>query len=194
MISDIRRGRSRPAGLLSSATVVFAQYTGEESSVPSEHSRVDRIDTQVEAIMRASRVLMAVTAESLATADETLTPQQVRALVAIASRGTMTATGFAAALGVHASSATRMCDRLVAIGLLDRRDDPADRRYLLLDLTERGQRVVAAIMQQRRTTIRGILTRIPESERCAVTAAFQRFAAAGGEAAARDLWMLGWQT
>ncbi|HEU5267939.1 MAG TPA: MarR family winged helix-turn-helix transcriptional regulator [Jatrophihabitans sp.] len=162
--------------------------------MPSERSRVERIDTQVEAIMTASRVLMAVSAESLAAADETVTPQQVRALVAIASQGTMTATGFAAALGVHASSATRMCDRLVAVGLLDRRDDPADRRYLMLDLTERGRAVVAAIMRQRRTIIKQILTRIPEGERPAVTAAFQRFAAAGGEAAARDLWLLGWQT
>jgi len=46
----------------------------------------------------------------------------------IASRGPLNLRSVADGLGVHPSNTTRTCDRLVATGLLTRRDDPADRR------------------------------------------------------------------
>ena len=160
----------------------------------SDQRSAEEIDAQVETIMAASRVLVAVSAESLAATEDVVTPQQIRALVAIASHGTLSAATLADALDVHASSATRLCDRLVAADLLDRREDPTDRRYLVLELTRKGRQLLATIMRRRRRAIKEILSRIPEGERAAVSDAFERFAAAGGEASARDLWALGWQS
>ena len=84
-------------------------------------------------MLAASRVLVGVAARSLAAVEDTVTLTQVRALVIIASRGPLHLTALAEDMGVHPSNATRACDRLVAAGLLDRRDNPADRRHLLLD-------------------------------------------------------------
>jgi DNA-binding MarR family transcriptional regulator len=162
--------------------------------VTSSRQPTDRIDGQVESVVSASRVLVAVSAQSLARVDDTVTAPQLRALVAVASHGTMTAIALAEALGVHASSATRICDRLVTAGLLDRRDDPSDRRFLLIGLTKKGQTLVGSIMRRRRAAIRRILSRIPADERAGIVTAFERFAAAGGESPASDLWSMGWQS
>jgi DNA-binding MarR family transcriptional regulator len=152
-------------------------------------------DDQVEAVLSASRVLVAVSAASVAAVDDTVTLPQLRALIAVASRGTMNSAALAEALGVHASSVTRICDRLVGAGLLDRREDPVDRRHLQLDLTTTGRQLVDAIMRRRRASIKGILSNIPAADREAMASTFERFAAAaGGEPRHSDLWTMGWQT
>ena len=68
-------------------------------------------------------------------------------------------------MGVHPSNATRACDRLVAAGLLDRRDNPADRRHLLLTLTDAGRELVDGVMDRRRVAIGQILQRMPPEDR-----------------------------
>src|SRR5689334_23908448 len=84
----------------------------------------------VEATMLAARALVGISAQSLADVDDVVTPPQLRVLVMIASRGPSNLGAVARSLGVHPSNATRACDRLVTAELLDRRDDPADRRNL----------------------------------------------------------------
>jgi hypothetical protein len=93
---------------------------------------------EVEAVLAASRVLIGVAVRSLAPVEDTVTLTQFRALVIIASRGPMHLAALAEAMQVHPSNATRACDRLVASGLADRRDNPADRRHLLLDSDRPG--------------------------------------------------------
>ena len=97
-------------------------------------------------MLAASRVLVGVAARSLAAVEDTVTLTQFRALVIIASRGPLHLAALAEDMGVHPSNATRACDRLVAAGLLDRRDNPADRRHLLLTLTPAGRELVDGVM------------------------------------------------
>src|SRR3954466_7689609 len=87
-------------------------------------------DAEVEAVMAASRVIVALTARSLAGAPVTL--PQLRVLGFLAERDTATLGDLAAMLRVHPSNATRTCDRLVEGGLVHRSDSPADRRRLSL--------------------------------------------------------------
>jgi len=47
-------------------------------------------------------------------------------------------TELAGRLGVSVSTASELVDRLVEAGLVDRRDDPSDRRHVLLSLTASG--------------------------------------------------------
>ena len=110
-------------------------------------------------MLAASRVLVGVAARSLAAVEDTVTLTQVRALVIIASRGPLHLAALAEDMGVHPSNATRACDRLVAAGLLDRRDNPADRRHLLLTLTDAGRELVDGVMDRRRAAIGQILRR-----------------------------------
>jgi hypothetical protein len=58
---------------------------------------------QVDAVMLAMRVLVAVTAQSVAELDERVTLPQLRVLVVIASRGPQNLAAVAQGLGVHSS-------------------------------------------------------------------------------------------
>jgi DNA-binding MarR family transcriptional regulator len=112
----------------------------------------------------------------------------------VASRGPLNLAAVADGLGVHPSNATRACNRLVAAGLLDRRDNPADRRNLLLELTPSGHELVARVMDQRRRAIAEVLAKMPTGRRRALTGVLRSFAAAAGEIPDRDVWSLGWTT
>lgn len=149
----------------------------------------------VEAVMHAARVLVAVSAQSVAGIDEIVSLPQLRVLVMVSSKGALNLGGVAAGLGVHPSNATRLVERLVVAGLLDRRTDPADRRTLVLELTSEGQALVDRVMDDRRSVISRILDRMPARTRRAMVPVLRSFAAAGGEVVDDDaVWSLGWTT
>ncbi|MDT0352428.1 MarR family winged helix-turn-helix transcriptional regulator [Pseudonocardia charpentierae] len=146
----------------------------------------------VEATMLAARALVAISAESVAAVEEVVTPTQLRVLVMVASRGPLNLGAVARGLGVHPSNATRACDRLVLAGLLDRQDDPTDRRNLQLRLTEQGRGVVDEVMDRRRRAIGEVLERMPSLQRVALIPVLTMFAEAAGELPDEHLWSLGW--
>jgi DNA-binding MarR family transcriptional regulator len=148
----------------------------------------------VEATMLAARALVAISARSLAEVDDAVTPPQLRVLVMIASRGPLNLGAVARGLGVHPSNATRACDRLVLAGLLDRRDDPADRRNLQLRLTDKGRALVDDVMDRRRHAILEVLERMPALQRTALVPVLVTFAEAAGEMDDEHVWSLGWTT
>ena len=126
-------------------------------SVGISQTTDDQGRQQIDAVMRATRVLVSVVARSLAEVEDVVTLPQFRVLVMIASDGPQNLGSVAAALGVHPSNATRLCERLVVAGLVDRGDDPQDRRFLRLVLTDEGHRLVERVMQHRRTAIEGVM-------------------------------------
>ena len=77
-------------------------------------------DDVVDAVLGASRALVAVAARSLANVGEDVTLAQYRVLVVLASRGPQRLADLATALAVDRSTATRMCDRLVRKRLIGR--------------------------------------------------------------------------
>jgi len=164
------------------------------ASIRHRGAAEDRFDVQVDAVLAASRVLVGVTAESVAALDDTVTISQLRSLVIIASHGPMHLNALAQALRLHPSNATRTCDRLIALGLLSRRENPADRRHLVLELTDAGSDLVESVMLRRRLAIARILRRISEPGRQRLADAMTDFAEAGGEPAAHHLWSVGWAT
>jgi DNA-binding MarR family transcriptional regulator len=82
-----------------------------------------------------------------------LPPAQVRALLAIDAADDLNITGLARMLGASLSATSRLCDRLVAAGLVARVPAAASRREILLQLTQSGQRLAAWIGDQRRTAL-----------------------------------------
>lgn len=155
---------------------------------------VDPAGGDVAAVMAAARVLVAVSAQSVAEVEDVVSLPQLRVLVVVASQGPLNLAAVARRLGVHSSNATRACDRLVAAGLLDRRDDPADRRNLQLDLTEEGHRLVERVMDHRRKAIMDALGRMSSVERLALAPVLRSFAAAAGEVDDEGMWLMGWTT
>lgn len=141
---------------------------------------------QVEAVLRAADVLLRVAAHSVIAVEDRVTTPQLRVLVLIALNGPQNLGAVARELGVHASNATRTCDRLVAAGLLSRQQDPADRRFAKLDLTPDGRGLVESVLADRRRAIGEVIERIPAQTRGPVAAAMAAFATAGGGGGSAD--------
>lgn len=152
-------------------------------------------DGQVDAVMLAARVLIAVTARSVAAVEDRVTLPQLRVLVVIASRGPTNVGAIARGLDVHASNVTRTCDRLVGSGLLRRYDDPSDRRNLVLELTAAGQQLVDGVNAERRAAIEDLLASMPAPSRRSLASALLAFAGAAGTTDdTPGAWVLGWTT
>jgi DNA-binding MarR family transcriptional regulator len=138
-------------------------------------------EAAVDAVLTASRALVAVATMSLGAAAEDTTIAQYRALVVLASRGPQRMVDLAAVLAVTPSTAGRMCDRLVRKGLIRRQRDRADRRVVQVSITPAGKQVVDQATARRRELIAGILAKLPPRQQPAIANALQAFARAAGE-------------
>jgi DNA-binding MarR family transcriptional regulator len=161
-------------------------------------TRCDASDEEAEALLAACRVLVAVSAQSIAAVEDVVDLIEFRALVVVASRGSVSLSELSDAARFHLTRASRLCDRLVSKGLIDRADDPANRRQLVLTLTAEGERVVHEVMRRRRAVLEPILDRLTEGmtvrRRNDMVSLLREFATAGGEPSDPDLWAMGWTT
>lgn len=145
----------------------------------------------VDALLTASRALVAVAARSLTAAHEDVTLPQYRALVVLASRGPQSIVHLAELLVLHPSSTSRLCDRLVAKGLITRELSAASRREMTVELRPEGRRLVAQVTKQRRREIEAIVARVPVGLRPSMIDALVAFSDAAGEIP-EQAWSLGW--
>jgi DNA-binding MarR family transcriptional regulator len=109
--------------------------------------------------------------------DIGVTGPQRLVLRVVGLRPGLSAGELAAVLHVHPSTLTGVLQRLVAQGLLERSDDPSDRRRAVLQLTRRGARVNAA----REGTVEAAIARALEGtsgrDRLATRRVLERLAA-----------------
>ena len=108
-------------------------------------------------------------------ASETgLRPQQHQALLAIkGTPGQQVTIGILAErLGIRHNSAVELIDRLIMNGLVARQQNPSDRREVLVDLTNRAERILAKLSLAHRNEIRklapllmGLLARFESGSR-----------------------------
>jgi DNA-binding MarR family transcriptional regulator len=144
--------------------------------------RTDRpSDGQVDAVLAALRALVGIAAASIAEVDDVVTVPQLRVLVMLHTRGSMNLAAVAAALEVNPSNASRTCDRLSKVGLLDRRDLPTDRRHVTLTITGKGRQLVDKVIRHRRAAIERALCQMPAPQRERLAEDLSAFAAAAGE-------------
>jgi DNA-binding MarR family transcriptional regulator len=141
----------------------------------------ESLDEITDALMTASRLLVAISARSIGLVDETITIPQFRTLVILANRGPINLATLAGLLGVQPSATGRMVDRLVAAGLIDRLPHPTSRRELLAALTRRGRDVVRRVTAHRRAEIAAIVERMPPAERHELVRGLAAFTIAGDE-------------
>ncbi|PXX53393.1 DNA-binding MarR family transcriptional regulator [Nocardia tenerifensis] len=146
----------------------------------------DSVDEVTEALLSASRLLMAISARSIAHVDDTITLPQFRTLVILAAQGPVKLATLAQQLDVQPSTATRMVERLLAAELITRQPNPQTRRELIIDLTARGREVVEDVTAKRRREIAGVVKKMPAAQRQGLVDALNAFTEAGGEFAAVD--------
>jgi len=159
--------------------------------VPTTRSAPKSVEL-IDAVLSASRVLVAVAARSLAEHQDEVSISQYRALVLLGSRGPQRPVDLAEALAIDPSTATRLCDRLVRKRLISRRRQGADRREVRLDLTARGRQLVDSVTARRRLEIEHVLETIPTGERSALARAFSLFASHAGEIPETE-WPRSWE-
>lgn len=133
------------------------------------------------AVMRASRVFTGILAETLQAERSPVTAAQLRVLVLLAQSPGVNASAVAEVMNVHLSVASRLVDRLVRLGLVQRRESADDRRNLHLSLSEAGTEALSALMTRRLVVVNGILAAMSPADRDALGHCLTAFCDAAGE-------------
>jgi DNA-binding MarR family transcriptional regulator len=152
---------------------------GQEGLIP--HEPDDR--AVVEAVLTASRTLVALAEPSGGVAADDTTPAQYRALAVLAARGPLRMADLARALDAGAPAAGRLCDRLLRKGLIQRCRSLADGREVWVSVTTAGIAVVDGPTVRGRALLAEILGRLTPDQQSAVVGALRAFTAAATEVA-----------
>jgi DNA-binding MarR family transcriptional regulator len=155
--------------------------------MPSDPATDGQLAELSEAFLDVTRVMAEIAARTLSDQEE-LTVLQYRALVVLAEAGTARVAALAEALSVSPSTATRLCDRLVAKNLIARNRSMEDRREVQVVLAEAGRYLVDEVTRQRLDALRSILSRIDEARYPVMLDAVLAFATAS-----KDFGQLGLQ-
>lgn len=139
------------------------------------------VDAVTDAVLTASRLLVAISARSISAVADTITLPQFRLLVILHSRGPLKHAALAEQLGVNPSTVSRMVDRLAAVGMVNRQASPTSRREIVVELTADGDRVVRQVTARRRSEIAKIVTKMPVHARQGLVEVLAAFAEAGEE-------------
>ena len=132
-------------------------------------------DEEAEAVLAASRVLVAVSAQSIAAVESIVDLNEFRVLVILATLGSARTSILADTAEMHHATARRLCDRLIAVNFVTVTEpDPASDQTLVL--TAQGQGVVHMVMSRRRAAIEPILAQMPATARGEFVAALRAFA------------------
>ncbi|MGW2257673.1 MarR family winged helix-turn-helix transcriptional regulator [Streptomyces sp. NPDC001780] len=141
---------------------------------------VDDVDDVTHALLTASRLLVDISARSLAAVADRVTLPQFRLLAVLGGHGDAKLVEIAERLGVNPSTALRMLDRLIAAGLAVRHANPASRRETMLRLTPEGRALVDEVTAVRHREVAAIVARLTPERRAALIGALNAFTEAGG--------------
>ena len=140
------------------------------------------LEAVTDAVLLASRALVAVASRSIAAVDDAVTLPQFRALVVLDTADAGLNVGaLANELRIQPSTATRLCDRLVRRRLARRRVNPNNRRVVTIELTSDGRALVRDVTARRRREIGSIMAKVPARQREAIVEALTAFREAAGQ-------------
>ena len=110
-----------------------------------------------------ARQLRGASQETLVPWD--ITPAHLRALRALGHHGSMRLSDLSGRLHIAPRSATEVVDALESRDLVRRRADPGDRRATLVEMTEHGTDVMAAIRAARGNDAERLFSRLSPADR-----------------------------
>jgi DNA-binding MarR family transcriptional regulator len=126
-------------------------------------SRSDLVDT----FWSVARSLRHASAERLA--GWGLTPSQARALGTLVRHGEMRPGALAGHLRITPRSATEVVDALAGLGMVERATDPADRRAVLVRVTDKGAATTQAVRAARADGAEALFARLSDADRRELT-------------------------
>ncbi|MCA2214836.1 MarR family transcriptional regulator [Jidongwangia harbinensis] len=151
---------------------------------------MERVSGAAAAVESTVESLLAVLDGARLAQSPAVPPAQLRVLSIVSRNRHTNMSRLAEALDVVPSSASRLCDRLEATGLLRRVPDPRDRREVRLLLTAAARRLLADLRERRRHALAEVLDRMTAQDRddlVRALAAFDAAVPAAGRAADEDL-------
>lgn len=145
----------------------------------------------VDALLGASRALVAMAIRSLSASGHDITLPQYRVLALLRSEGPHRVAELADCLGVSPPNATRICTRLGQKGLVRRTRSSRDRRAVRISLSPVGREVVEKVSALRREELGRIVGQISVEDRDRLVGALKGFSVAAGEVP-EDGWDVEW--
>jgi DNA-binding MarR family transcriptional regulator len=133
------------------------------------------------AVDDAAQALLAAWEAAREQATPRLSGPQLNALMVVERAEGINLRGLAAQLKMILSSASRLCDRLVASGLVDRVPGRSDRREIALYLTPSARQILDDLRSTRRAMLAAVLDRMTEPGRVALIRGLTEFAAAAAD-------------
>lgn len=100
-----------------------------------------------------------------------LSMPQMSTLMHLRYRGACGVSDVGAHLGVTSAAASQLVEKLVQMRLLERVEDPSDRRAKQLSLTHKGEALIQKSMEARRRWLENLVTALtPDQQKAVVTA------------------------
>jgi len=109
-----------------------------------------------------------------------VTMPQAKLLYLLGASGDLHMSGLVARLGVSLSTVSGLVDRIVEAGLASRRDDPADRRQVVVGLTPAGTAFIERFRDLNAREMRELLALLEDAELESVRSALAALARAAG--------------
>jgi DNA-binding MarR family transcriptional regulator len=131
-----------------------------------DRAAIERVVAAYESLMHR---LMATHAPEVSALD--LTMSQTKTVYVVMAAGSLRMSQLAARLGVSSSTATGQVDRLVELGLLQRRDDPADRRQVIVAATPEATASLEHLRELNTRRMRDLLMKVPAADLATVEGA-----------------------
>jgi len=141
----------------------------------------DHTASDVEILQQATRLLAGVALRSVEVLRGAVTLPRYRVLAVLADFGEVRSARVADALGLEASTVTRLVDRLEAAGHVSRSSDPTNRSAVTLQLTASGRDLVEQVVSWRLRELKRILLRLQPADRTALTSSLALLVDVAGE-------------
>ncbi|HET9126516.1 MAG TPA: MarR family transcriptional regulator [Propionibacteriaceae bacterium] len=122
-------------------------------------------NSDILAFQLATRDLVDLATRSVDAAAPGVSLPQMRLMFALSDSGPIPSSTLARSVGVSPSSVTRMVDRLVRAGLVDRRENTGNRSMVTLTLTDAGGELVCRVLAWRHAEWERLLSTIPPDDR-----------------------------
>ena len=154
---------------------------GHGNARSGSSARARTASETIETLQATTRVLAGVALRSVDVLGGAVTLPQFRMLAVLADLGRARSSQVARALGLEASTVTRLADRMVAAGHVRRGGEPRHRGVVTLELTASGQDLVGQVAAWRTRELARIVRQLPPAARNQVTAVLRQLVAAAGE-------------
>jgi DNA-binding MarR family transcriptional regulator len=142
------------------------------------------VDDEDDVLLSALRLAMGISVHAADEVDSDVSAVQLRALTVLSGMPGSKLGRLAESMDVALSTASRLVERLVSAGLVDRRTSQVNRREVTLQLTEHGSRTLSRYDALRLEGIRRVLDQLPADERDVVLAGLRTLTHVGATAVA----------